>query len=96
MINFSIRDRHDSTLLHTIIEDFLKHCDDGDREEILALIRPAIDKYLITKQSVLIGIMCIWHGNKKVFHSYPNKREGRLQNQTLFTQLFVVLAGTLK
>ena len=83
MIIFSIRDRHESTLLHAIMEDFFKHCDAGDRDEVLALVRPSIDKYLITKQSVFIGIMSIWHANKKVLHSCPNKRQVLLQKQKL-------------
>lgn len=54
-----------STLVHTVLYEYLSNCSKDDRNEILALVRPMIADLSQTKDGTKVGNMCIWYGTNK-------------------------------
>ncbi|XP_001599242.1 pumilio homolog 3 [Nasonia vitripennis] len=54
-----------STLVHTVLYEYLSNCSKEDRTEIMALARPLIADLSQTRDGAKVGNLCIWHGTNK-------------------------------
>lgn len=54
-----------STLLHTILEEFFNVCLSEDKSELITMLRSYIVTLSQTKMGTAVAAQCIWHGNNK-------------------------------
>lgn len=54
-----------STLLHTILWEYLCACSVEDRSELIVMLRDSIVALTRTKMGAKVAVQCIWHGNNK-------------------------------
>ncbi|XP_014222554.1 pumilio homolog 3 [Trichogramma pretiosum] len=54
-----------SSLVHTVLYEFLSHCSKEDKDEIMALARPLIAELSQTKDGAKAANICIWNGTNK-------------------------------
>ncbi|XP_058794078.1 protein penguin [Phymastichus coffea] len=54
-----------STLVHTLLYEYLTNCSKTDRAEIIVMVRPLITELSQTKDGAKAGNLCIWHGTNK-------------------------------
>jgi pumilio family protein 6 len=54
-----------STLVHTVLHEYLSSCTKEDRAEIIVMVRPLIAELSQTKDGAKAANLCIWHGTNK-------------------------------
>ncbi|XP_012532471.1 pumilio homolog 3 [Monomorium pharaonis] len=54
-----------STLLQTVLWEFLCECSVEDRSELIVMLRSYIITLAQTKMGTRVAVQCIWHGNSK-------------------------------
>ncbi|KAJ8667079.1 hypothetical protein QAD02_008741 [Eretmocerus hayati] len=54
-----------STLVHTVLFEYLKNCSKEDRAEIIVMARPLIAELSQTRDGAEVGNICIWYGTSK-------------------------------
>lgn len=54
-----------STLVHTLLYEYLSNCSKEDRAEIIVMVRPLIAELSQSKYGAKAGNLCIWHGTNK-------------------------------
>lgn len=55
-----------SSLLHTVLCEYLRHCLKEDRDEILLHVQNSLLNFTSTRDGVHVAMMCIWHASNKV------------------------------
>ncbi|PNF29155.1 hypothetical protein B7P43_G12377 [Cryptotermes secundus] len=55
-----------SSLLHTVLCEYLRHCSKEDRDEALLQIQNSLLDFTSTRDGAHVAIMCIWHASNKV------------------------------
>ena len=53
------------SLLHRLTNEYLTHCNEAERSEIIQSLRPAVLHMLHTRDGARVGMMCIWFGTQK-------------------------------
>ena len=53
------------SLLHRLTNEYLTHCNENERSEIIQSLRPAVFHVLDTRDEARIGMTCIWYGTLK-------------------------------
>lgn len=54
-----------STLVHTVLYEFLNECTSEDRSEIIVMLRDLIVELSRTKYGAKAAMICVWHGTNK-------------------------------
>ena len=54
-----------SSLIHTVLYEFLSNCTKEDKVEITAMVRPLIAELSQTRDGAKAANLCIWHGTNK-------------------------------
>ncbi|XP_012280907.1 pumilio homolog 3 [Orussus abietinus] len=54
-----------SSLLHTVIYEYMSQCSVDDRAELIVMLRTLITDLSKTKDGAKSSILCIWHGTNK-------------------------------
>jgi hypothetical protein len=55
-----------STLLHTVLCEYLRHCLKEDRDEVLSQIQNSLLDFTNTRDGAHVAVMCVWHASNKV------------------------------
>lgn len=53
-------------MMHTLMYEYLSHCDAESRNEFIDLIKNDVVNILHTREGARVGMICIWHGTAKV------------------------------
>jgi hypothetical protein len=55
-----------SSLLHTVLCEYLRHCSKEDYGEVLLQIQSSLLDFTNTRDGAHVAIMCIWRASNKV------------------------------
>jgi len=53
------------TIVHTLLKDFLNHCDAESRSDLVELLKNDLIHILHTRDGARVAMMCLWHGTTK-------------------------------
>ncbi|KAK4011914.1 pumilio homolog 3 [Daphnia magna] len=53
------------SLLHRLTNEYLTHCSENERSEMIQSLRQAVIQVLHTRDGARIGMTCIWYGTQK-------------------------------
>ncbi len=53
------------SLLHRLTNEYLTHCNESERSEMIQSLRQAVIQVLHTRDGARVGMTCIWHGTQK-------------------------------
>jgi pumilio family protein 6 len=56
----------ESSLLHTVLCEYLRHCLKEDREEVLSQIQNSLLDFTNTRDGAHVALLCVWHASNKV------------------------------
>jgi len=56
----------ESSLLHTVLCEYLRHCPKEDRDEVLLQIQNSLLGFTNTRDGAHVALMCVWHASNKV------------------------------
>lgn len=53
------------SLLHRLTNEYLTHCNENERSEMIQSLRQAVVQVLHTRDGARVGMTCIWYGTQK-------------------------------
>ena len=53
------------SLLHRLTNEYLTHCNEIERSEMIQSLRQAVVQVLHTRDGARVGMTCIWYGTQK-------------------------------
>ena len=53
------------SLLHRLTNEYLTHCNENERSEMIHSLRQAVVQILHTRDGARVGMNCIWYGTLK-------------------------------
>ncbi|XP_057379723.1 pumilio homolog 3-like [Daphnia carinata] len=53
------------SLLHRLTNEYLTHCSENERSEMIQSLRQAVIQVLHTRDGARVGLTCIWYGTQK-------------------------------
>lgn len=53
------------SLLHRLTNEYLTHCNETERSEMIQSLRQAVVQILHTRDGARVGMTCIWYGTQK-------------------------------
>jgi hypothetical protein len=66
-----------SSLLHTVLCEYLRHCVKEHRDEVLSQIQNSLLDFTNTRDGAHVAITCVWHASNKVCYT-TNCMKGQL------------------